>query len=56
MPIFFTKKSCNRGRGGPPLPQMRLTVKQSKAPEFGYIYKNLRFYTFRIDISRLWDL
>ena len=28
MPIFFTKKSCNRGGGTtPPPPQMPLTVK-----------------------------
>ena len=26
MPIFFSKKSCNRGGGGTP-PQMPLTVK-----------------------------
>ena len=26
MPIFFTKKSCNRGGGTTPPPQMPLTV------------------------------
>ena len=29
MPIFFTKKSCNRGGGTTP-PQMPLTVKSNK--------------------------
>ena len=29
MPIFFTKKSCNRGGGNTPPPQMPLTVKKA---------------------------
>ena len=44
MPIFFTKKSCNRGVE--PTPQMPLTVKAIKVLRgqkmtFGYISKDL---------------